>query len=189
MSKWCLRAFSSARGRTTSCAKFRAVSRISCCSSEREKSMGLATYPPSMLLAVDTFALIMTGIVGGWLLFLIILGIFVPASGARKLDWKPTRSAEVELQNEIDDLDQMLEAANERRRRRGEAELTEQGIRASVGADLAETIKRREDHLAELEVVQMLDAKNARRRAKGLPEITVEEYRAKILGQPRGDGA
>jgi hypothetical protein len=113
----------------------------------------------------------------------VLLGLFHPRTGAQTLDWRPSRSAEQEVQDEIDDLDQMLEAANARRRRRGEPELTEEGIRASVGADLAQTIKRREDHLAELEVVQMLDAKNARRRAKGLPEISVEEYRARIAGE------
>jgi hypothetical protein len=133
---------------------------------------------------VDPFAVIMIGIIGGMIVGLLLLGLLHPRSGAQTLDWKPTRSAEQEIQNEIDDLDQMLEAANARRRRRGEPELTEEGIRATVGSDLAETIKRREDHLAELEVVQMLDVKNARRRAKGLPEISVEEYRAKILGNP-----
>lgn len=127
----------------------------------------------------------MVGVVGGLLVGLLLLGLFHPRTGADTLDWRPTRSAEQEIQNEIDDLDQMLEAANARRRRRGEPELTEAAIRASVSADVAENIKRREDHLADLEVVQMLDAKNARRRAKGLPEITVEEYRAKILGETR----
>jgi hypothetical protein len=137
---------------------------------------------------VDPFAVIMLGIVGGMLVGLVLLGLFHPRTGADTLDWRPTRSAELEVQNEIDDLDQMLEAANARRRARGEAELTEDAVRASVGADLAASIKRREEHLAEVEVVQMLDAKNARRRAKGLPEISVEEYRARILGE-RGDGA
>ena len=131
--------------------------------------------------------MIMVGIVGGMLVALLLLGLFHPRTGAQTLDWKPTRSAEVEVQNEIDDLDQMLEAANARRRRRGAPELTEDAVRASVGADLADTIKRREEHLAELEVIQMLDAKNARRRAKGLPAISVEEYRAQILG-PRAGG-
>jgi hypothetical protein len=135
---------------------------------------------------VDPFAVIMLGIVGGLLVALVLLGLFHPRTGAQTLDWRPTRSAEVEIQNEIDDLDQMLEAANARRRRRGAPELTEDGVRASVGADLAASIKRREEHLAELEVVQMLDAKNARRRAKGLPEITVEEYRARIAAE-RGE--
>ena len=130
-----------------------------------------------MLFILGTLAVIafMIGV-------LVLVGHFYPGTSADLVDWKPTRSPEVEVQNEIDDLDQMLEAANARRRRRGEAELTEEGLCASIGADLADTIKRREDHLAELEVVQMLDAKNKRRRAKGLPEITVEEYRRSILG-------
>jgi hypothetical protein len=134
---------------------------------------------------VDPFAVIIIGIVGGMIVGLLLLGLFHPRSSAQTLDWKPTRSPAQEIQNEIDDLDQMLEAANARRRKRGAPELTEEGIRATIGSDMAETIKRREEHLAELEVVQMLDAKNARRRAKGLPEISVEEYRAKILGHPR----
>jgi hypothetical protein len=129
---------------------------------------------------VDPFAVIMLGIVGGLVVALVLLGLFHPRTGADALDWRPTRSAELEIQNEIDDLDQMLEAANARRRRRGEAELTEEAVRARVGADLAASIKRREDRLAELEVVQMLDVKNARRRAKGLPEITAEEFRASL---------
>jgi hypothetical protein len=137
---------------------------------------------------VDPFAVIMLGIVGGLVAALLLLGLFHPRTGAQTLDWRPTRSAELEIQNEIDDLDQMLEAANARRRRRGEPELTEEAVRARVGADVAASIKRREERLAELEVVQMLDVKNARRRAKGLPEITVEEYRASI-GLDRDPGA
>ena len=93
---------------------------------------------------MDPFAIIMIGIVGGMLVGLVLLGLFHPRSGAQTLDWKPTRSVEVEIQNEIDDLDQMLEAANARRRRRGAPELTEEGLRATVGSDIAETIKRRE---------------------------------------------
>lgn len=129
---------------------------------------------------MDPFALILLAAIGGVVAALLLLGLLHPRSGAEALAWKPTRSAETEIQNEIDDLDQMLEAANERRRRRGAPELTEEGVRASVGRDLAEASRRREDHLAELEVVQMLEVKNERRRAKGLHEITVAEYRARI---------
>jgi hypothetical protein len=136
---------------------------------------------------VDPFAVIMLGILGGLVVGLLLLGLFHPRTGAETLDWRATRSAELQVQNEIDDLDQMLEAANARRRRRGDPELTEDSLRADIGAQMAESTKRREDHLADLEVVQMLDAKNARRRAKGLPEITVEEYKASILGPGRGD--
>ena len=129
--------------------------------------------------------MIMLAIVGGLLTALVLLGLFHERTGPQALRWEPTRSAELEVQNEIDDLDQMLEAANARRRRRGEAELTEEGLRASVGAELARTVQRREDYLAELDIAQMLDAKNARRRAKGLPEISAGEYRAAIEGETR----
>jgi hypothetical protein len=133
-----------------------------------------------VLLAADTFALIMTAIVGGLLLFLILLGVFYPGNGTRQLDWQPTRSAEVEVQNEIDDLDQMLEAANERRRRRGEAELTEESLHAQVQEHKRDNLKRREDYMADLEVAQMLDRVNERRREKGLPAQTLEEYKAEL---------
>jgi hypothetical protein len=133
-----------------------------------------------LLLAADTFALIMTGLVGGLLLFLILLGIFVPGNGSRQLDWKPTRSAEQEVQNDIDDLDQMLEAANERRRKRGEAELTEEQLHADVREHTREQSKRRDDYMADLEVAQMLDRVNERRREKGQPEQTLEEYKAEL---------
>ena len=122
----------------------------------------------------------MTGLVGGLLIFLILLGLFVPGNGSRQLDWKPTRSAETEVQNEIDDLDQMLEAANERRRQRGEAELTEDALHAQVREHQRESVKRRDDYMAELEIAQMLDRVNEKRRAKGEPEQTVEQLRAEL---------
>jgi hypothetical protein len=70
----------------------------------------------------------------------VILGIFLaigkwyPGSGAEQLDWKPTRSYEDEVQLELDDVDQMLEAQNERRRRSGRAEISEDSVRAEVEA-------------------------------------------------------
>jgi hypothetical protein len=70
----------------------------------------------------------------------VILGIFLaigkwyPGSGADVLDWQPTRSYEDEVQNELDDVDQMLEAQNERRRRSGRPEITEDSMRAEVDA-------------------------------------------------------
>jgi hypothetical protein len=133
-----------------------------------------------VVLAVDTFAVIMTVLVGGLLVFLILLGLFVPGTGARQLDWKPTRSVETEVQNEIDDLDQMLEAANARRRRRGAAELTEDSLHAEVRRHTREQTKRRDDYVADLEIAQMLDATNAKRRDRGQPELTLEDLRADL---------
>jgi hypothetical protein len=77
-----------------------------------------------------------------FLLFLLILfGIFLaigkwhPVSGAQVLDWKPTRSPEVEAELELDDVEQMLEAQNERRRASGRAERTEDEVSMQVQED------------------------------------------------------
>jgi hypothetical protein len=58
-------------------------------------------------------------------------------SVADLLDWKPTRSPEVEAQNEIDDLQQMLDAQNEYRRKRGARELTEEDAERLAREDQA----------------------------------------------------
>ena len=58
---------------------------------------------------------------------LLLVGHFYPGSSADLVDWAPTRSPEVEAQNEIDDIRQMMEAQNEIRRRRGVPEMTERG--------------------------------------------------------------
>jgi hypothetical protein len=84
------------------------------------------------------FAVVMLGLAAVFLLGLLALGRFYPGSGAEQLDWRPTRSVEVEVQNEIDDLDQMREAVNARRRARGQAELTEAELHERVAEDLRE---------------------------------------------------
>ncbi len=66
---------------------------------------------------------------------LLLVGHFYPGGAAEIIDWKPTRSPEVEAQNEIDDVRQMLEAQNEMRRRRGAPELTEAELHAKVAED------------------------------------------------------
>jgi hypothetical protein len=93
---------------------------------------------------VDPFAAIMFGGVALLLIALLLLGRFYPGSGAQQLDWRPTRSPELEVQNEIDDFDQMREAVNRRRRARGQPELTEDDLRERVAADHAEVRRLRE---------------------------------------------
>jgi hypothetical protein len=66
---------------------------------------------------------------------LVVVGRFYPGSDADLIDWQPTRSPEVEAQNEIDDIRQMMEAQNEMRRRRGAPEMTEEGLRRKVAED------------------------------------------------------
>src|SRR5918992_391563 len=62
----------------------------------------------------------------------LAIGRYHPKSGAEVLDWKPTRSPEDEVRLELEDVDQMLEAQNERRRRSGREELTEEGMQDEV---------------------------------------------------------
>ncbi len=66
---------------------------------------------------------------------LVLVGHFYPGSSAELLDWKPTRSPDLEAQNEIDDIRQMMEAQNEMRRRRGAPEMTEAELRQKVAED------------------------------------------------------
>jgi hypothetical protein len=66
---------------------------------------------------------------------LVLVGHFYPGDSADLVDWKPTRSPELEVQNEIDDVRQMLEAQNEMRRRRGAPEITEADLQAKVAED------------------------------------------------------
>ena len=131
---------------------------------------------------MDPFVVIMLGVVGGLVGALLLIGRFTPGTGADQLDWRPARSPEVEVQNEIDDLDQMLEAANRRRRTRGEAELTEGALHATVAEDLRHSTRLRDDYLGDLEVIQVLEVKNRRRRERGQPELTLDEFRATLPG-------
>jgi hypothetical protein len=66
---------------------------------------------------------------------LLLVGHFYPGSGADLVDWKPTRSFEDEVRLEEEDVEQMIEAQNEMRRRRGAPELTERELRKKVSED------------------------------------------------------
>jgi hypothetical protein len=78
----------------------------------------------------------------------LIVGVLVlidrnyTGSTADLVDWKPTRSPEVEAQNEIDDVRQMLDAQNEMRRRRGAPEVDEGELRAEVEEEELERLRR-----------------------------------------------
>jgi arsenate reductase-like glutaredoxin family protein len=87
---------------------------------------------------VDLFTLIVTVTMVLGFLFILALGFWHPKTGAQILDWKPTRSAEVEAQNDIDDVEQMIAAQNRMRERRGAALRTQDEIEARVKADQRE---------------------------------------------------
>jgi hypothetical protein len=82
------------------------------------------------LIAATIFLLILLG--------LIMVGLYKATedhSVADLLDWKPTRSPEVEAQNEIDDVQQMIDAQNEYRRKRGAKEITEADVQRQAMED------------------------------------------------------
>jgi hypothetical protein len=92
---------------------------------------------------MDEFGVFVLGSLIVGLLILLAIGRWYPGSGAAQVDWRPTRSEELEAQLELEDVDQMIEAQNERRRRDGRPALTEEDVRAGVEA--AE--RRRRDEL------------------------------------------
>ena len=63
--------------------------------------------------------------VGFIVLVLVLLARAYPGSGADLVDWRPTRSFEDEARLETEDVQQMIEAQNEMRRRRGKPDLTQ----------------------------------------------------------------
>ena len=73
-------------------------------------------------------------------LFLLMVAtarMFRDYKAADLLDWKPTRSPEVEAQNEIDDVQQMIDAQNVLRRKRGAEEITEADVHRQAQEDQA----------------------------------------------------
>jgi hypothetical protein len=94
---------------------------------------------------IDPFTVIFGGTLAFFVVFVLLLGLFSKRSAIDILDWKPTRSPEVEAQNDIDDVQQMIDAQNEIRRRRGLPDRDEAEIEASVRRhreELAEQARR-----------------------------------------------
>lgn len=145
---------------------------------------------------MDAFALIIFGGIAALIIALLAIGKFYPGSGAEVLEWKtPQSRIETQVGLELEDMDQMLEAQNARRRRRGLSELTEEGMRDKVARDLREAEERRAAYRREHgqdDLQEMLAATNARRRRHGKRELTVEELDAQAdsgSGSGAGDAA
>ena len=84
---------------------------------------------------MDPFTVVFGGLIAFFVVTVLLLGVFSKRSTRDILDWKPTRSPEVEFQNELDDVEQMIRAQNELKRRRGAPEITEEEIQARVRED------------------------------------------------------
>jgi hypothetical protein len=84
---------------------------------------------------MDEFAVFVLGMGIVVVAIFLAIGKWYPGSGAEQVDWRPTRSPELEAELELDDVDQMLEAQNARRRATGRRELTEDDVRRQVAED------------------------------------------------------
>lgn len=110
--------------------------------------------------------IVMAGLLGALVVFVLLLGRFYPGSGAEQLDWRPTRSAELEVQNEIDDHDQMRAAINAKRAKRGAPPLGEDEIELRVAQDLRESLARRRDSADEADLRAAVRARREARQAR-----------------------
>jgi hypothetical protein len=72
------------------------------------------------------FILISFGMVAALVVVLVLIARAYPGSGADLVDWRPTRSYEDEAKLEMEDVQQMIDAQNAYRRKRGAPELTEE---------------------------------------------------------------
>ena len=83
-----------------------------------------------MLGPMDPFLAIVLGAIALVLGAFIVIGILnTPGTGSEQLGWRTTHEHDrTQAVRDAEDLEQMLEAANARRRARGERELTLDGL-------------------------------------------------------------
>ncbi|MGA2010664.1 MAG: hypothetical protein ABSH51_09050 [Solirubrobacteraceae bacterium] len=125
---------------------------------------------------MDAFAIVLVAGLVALFLWLWLLGRANRGSGLEHLGLRSARQiTERREALEAEDLAQMLEAHNARRRGRGEAEVTVADLELRVAADVRAQERRREEYLATSDLDQLLEATNARRRARGLPERTRDD--------------
>ena len=79
---------------------------------------------------MDAFLAIVLGSIALALAAFIVIGILnTPGTGSEQLGWRTTHEHDrTHAVRDAEDLEQMLEAANARRRARGEQELTVDGL-------------------------------------------------------------
>ena len=86
---------------------------------------------------MNVFTVVCGGLLAFFVISVVLLGLFSKRSALDILDWKPTRSPELEAANELDDVAQMIAAQNELRRRRGKPERTQEEVELQLMRDQA----------------------------------------------------
>jgi nucleotidyltransferase/DNA polymerase involved in DNA repair len=127
---------------------------------------------------VDPFAIVLLVGLACLVLWVWMLGRSHHGRGLEQMGLRSARQiAEDREALEAEDLAQMLEAHNARRRRRGEADRTVADVELRVAQDVRDQQRRRDAYLADRELDELLEATNARRRARGLPERTRDDVK------------
>lgn len=93
---------------------------------------------------VDVFTVVSGGLVALFAIATILLGALSKRSALDVLDWKPTRSPQLEAEDELDDVAQMIAARNVLRRRRGKPQRTQEEVELHVLRDRDELQRWRE---------------------------------------------
>ncbi|MFL5864748.1 MAG: hypothetical protein ACJ780_28975 [Solirubrobacteraceae bacterium] len=139
---------------------------------------------------MDSFVLVLLAGLAVLVLWVWILGRANQGRGMEPFGLRSARQITEEREElEAEDLAQMLEAHNARRRRRGEADVTVADLERRVMEDVNDQRRRRESYLADRELDELLEATNARRRARGLPERTREEVQREFGANGGAGGA
>lgn len=93
---------------------------------------------------MDPFTLVVVGGLAAVVIVLWLLGRYYPGSGLEQVGLRSARElAERREALEAEDLDQMLAAHNERKRARGEAEVTAEEVEANLLRERDEARRRR----------------------------------------------
>jgi hypothetical protein len=129
---------------------------------------------------VSAYGWVILGVLVAILVFAVARGGTHSRSVPDILDWRLTRSPELEAQQEVEEVEQLLEAQNARRRRRGERERRIEDVERDVALAQREQYERRAAHEQEEQedLELMLQHANERRRRRGLPLLTLEELQA-----------
>ncbi|MBV8997953.1 MAG: hypothetical protein JO304_02770 [Solirubrobacterales bacterium] len=95
---------------------------------------------------MDPFTLVVVGGLAALVLVFWLLGRYYPGSGLEQVGLRSAREL-IERREalEAEDLDQMLAAHNERKRARGEAEVTAEEVEADVLQDKADVLRERDE--------------------------------------------
>jgi hypothetical protein len=137
---------------------------------------------------VDPFAIVLLVGLACLVLWVWLLGRSNQNRGLEGMGLRSARQITEDREAlEAEDLTQMLEARNARRRRRGEEDMTLADVERRVAQDVSEQMRRSQEYLAERELDELLEATNARRRARGLPERTREDVQREFGGGPSAD--